>query len=107
MRMMARMRPEIRNRVTMLDSMVTTEVPSDTPDTRRWLMVQPADGDGVLLVEAEASASAAPEDYLSPDDVVEIRRQTFASLDAVVAQLDDEGVDTDTFEAPWDTDNPF
>lgn len=101
------MRPEIRNRVTMLDSMVTAEVPSSDPESRRWLMVQPADGDGVLLVECEASASAAPEDYLAPEDVHEVRRLTFASLDAVIAQLEDEGIDTDTFEAPWDTDNPF
>lgn len=104
---MSSMRPEIRNRVTLLDSMVTAEVPSSDPERRRWLMVQPADGEGVLLVEAEASASAAPEDYLSPDDVHEIRRSRFATLDAAIAQLDDEGVDTDSFEAPWDTDNPF
>lgn len=101
------MRPEIRNRVTMLDSMVTAEVPSTDPERRRWLMLQPADGEGVLLVEAEASSSAAPEDYLSPDDVLEVRRQTFSTLDAAIEQLDAEGIDTETFEAPWDTDNPF
>lgn len=101
------MRPEIRNRVTMLDAMVTIEVTSSGPHHRRWLMVQPADGDGVLLIEAEASASAAPEDYLSPDDVHEIRRLSFADLDAVVAQLVDEGIDTDMFEASGETDNPF
>ncbi|MDO9457161.1 hypothetical protein [Nocardioides sp.] len=101
------MRPEIRNRVTMLDSMVTAEVDASTPDRRAWLMIEPDQGESVVLVEVETSDDVEPDAYLAPEDLVEVRRTTFASVDAAVTHLDGRGVDTDTFEAPWDTDNPF
>jgi hypothetical protein len=101
------MRPEIRNRVTMLDSMVTAEVPASVPDRRAWVMIEPGEGESVVMIEVESVDEVYPDTFLAPEDLVELRRTTFPTVDAAVEHLTAQGVDTDTFEAPWDTDNPF
>ena len=101
------MRPEIRNRVTMLDSMVTAEVTPSVPDRRAWVMIEPGEGESVVMIEVESVDEVYPDTFLAPEDLVELRRTTFASVDAAVDHLTAQGVDTDTFEAPWDTDNPY
>jgi hypothetical protein len=101
------MRPEIRERVTLLDSMVAIAVNGSTPDRRAWMTIEPDEDGRVVLVEIETRDDADPDAYVDPDDVVEVRRTPFASVDDAIAHLTRAGVDTDLFEAPWDTDYPL
>ncbi|HET7689766.1 MAG TPA: hypothetical protein VFK41_05290 [Nocardioidaceae bacterium] len=102
------MRTEIRNRVTMLKADVVAEVPASSADRRRWLMLRHVGpGDRVALVVAETPVDFDPDEYLSPEDVLAHAESQYADVDEAVAALRADGVDTDTFDAPWKTDCPF
>lgn len=101
-------RTEVRNRVTMLKANVVAEVPASRADRRRWLMLRHVGpGQRVALVVAETPAAFDPDEYLSPEDVLTHAESHYTDVDEAVGALRADGIDTDTFDAPWNTDCPF
>jgi len=92
----------------MLKANVVAEVPASAADRRRWLMLRHVGpGDRVALVVAETPADFDRDEYLAPEDVLAHTESQYADVNEAVAALRADGVDTDAFEAPWNTDSPF
>lgn len=100
------MRTEVRNRVSMLKSLVTAEV-SAPSGYRRWLMVQPNEEGGVMLVRFDVRSELDPDSWPAPSDVLNWKQDDFSTLDEAIAYLHSCDIDTDTFDAPWKMDYPL
>lgn len=101
------MRTEVRNQIKMLGYDVSAEVAAGRATHRRWLRLGPTEH-GVLLVEVEVPLGVDPTEYANADeDNLTVSSEPFPSLEDAVAALTKRGVDTDTFDAIWKSDNPF
>jgi hypothetical protein len=101
------MKPQVRNRVTMLGGEVAAEVAASTPDRRAWMMIRAGEDGGFMLVEFEHAADLDTDGWFAPEDVLDRQRTDFQSLDDLLDTLASRGVDTEVFDAPWKTGYPL
>jgi hypothetical protein len=100
-------RTEVKNRITMLGKDVVAEVASPHSTHRRWISVSPIDGQ-IQVVEVEVPVGVDPVEYPKTDkDRLVVNRETFDCLSDALNAMDARGIDTDTFDAPWKSENPF
>lgn len=101
------MRAEVQNQITMLGNAVAAEVTRARDSHRRWLRLAPLE-DQVQLLEVEVPADVDPSDWPQADeDYIVVSTATFASLDEALDAVATRGVDTDSFDAVWKSENPF
>jgi hypothetical protein len=99
-------RIEVRNQITMLGNAVAAEV-AQRSSHRRWMRLTPVDG-RILLVEVEVPVGVDPTDWPKDgDDYVVLAQESFDSLDMALDFVRVHGVNTDTFDAIWKSENPF
>ena len=98
---------EVRNQVTMLGNAVAAEVVQERQSHRRWMYLSPVD-ERVLLVEVEVPVGVDPVDWpKDDDDCVVVAQVPFDSLDRALDFVRERGIDSDTFDAIWKSENPF
>ncbi|MEV4266784.1 hypothetical protein [Kribbella sp. NPDC049584] len=101
------MRMEVRNQVTMLGNAVAAEVVQERQSHRRWMCLSPVD-ERVLFVEVEVPVGVDPVEWpKDDDDYVVVAQVRFDSLDMALDFVRGPGINTDTFDALWKSENPF
>jgi hypothetical protein len=59
-------------------------------------------------LEVEVPTHVDPTKYTKTDEnYLVVSRETFTSLDVALATLHERGIDTNDFDAIWNTQNPF
>lgn len=100
-------RTEVINQIKMLGNPVVAEVEAGRAAHRRWLCLSPIEG-RMQLLAVEVPVEVDPIDWpKQQSDYVIVSDERFDSLDAALAELRVRGVDTDTFDAVWKSENPF
>jgi hypothetical protein len=103
----ARVRTEVRNQIRMLGNAVVPEVPTKRSSHRSWMRLSPAKGQ-ILLVQVEVPIGLDPVEWpKSGDDYVVVARESFDSLDTALDFVRERGIDTNTFDAVWKSENPL
>jgi hypothetical protein len=103
----AALRTEVKDQITMLGNAAVAEVAPRRESHRRWFRLSPVD-DVILLLEVEFPIGVDPTEWPKVDaDYVVVSTETFASLDLGLDTLRKRGVDTNTFDAVWKSENPF
>lgn len=91
----------------MLGNAVAAEVAQRRSSHRRWMCLAPVDG-GILLVEVEVPVGVDPIDWpKDDDDYVVLAQESLDSLDMALDFVRVHGINTDTFDAIWKSENPF
>ena len=91
----------------MLGNSVAAEVAQRRSSHGRWMRLTPVDG-RILLVEVEVPVGADPVDWPKDgDDYVVLAQGSFNSLDMALDFVRAHGINTDTFDAIWKSENPF
>lgn len=101
------MRQEVRNRLLMLRKLVTTQTRASAVDRRRWIAIIPQKDGRILLFEFEHLATADPDSYFAPEEILDPVKTYYCSVDDALATLEERGIDTDRFDAPWKMDYPL
>lgn len=75
---------------------------------RRWWAIDPrADGPSVVLVTFEHDARLDTDGWFAPEDVLDWTEIPFEDMDSLLAHLAEQGIDSEKFVVPWDTDYPL
>jgi hypothetical protein len=91
----------------MLGNSICSEVSREQDPFRTWLWLGPV-SDGLELRRVQQARGVDPEDWPRPgEDPQVVERESFPDLDTAVVELARRGVDTDSFDALWNTSNPF
>ena len=101
------MRPEVRNRVTMLGEPVVAEAETSNPGRRRWMLITPDVSGGLLLVQFENRVELGVDSSFGPDEILDRTMERFGDLDQLIESLASRGLASDRFDAPWNTDYPL
>lgn len=90
----------------MLGNAVAAEL-AQRRSSHRWMSLAPVDG-RILLIEVEVPVGVDPIEW--PKDAGDygvLARESFDSLDMALDFVRECGVNTDTFDAIWKSENPF
>jgi hypothetical protein len=91
----------------MLGNAVAAEVVQRRSSHRRWMCLAPVD-ERVLWVEAEVPVGVDPVEWpKDDDDYVVLAQVGFDSLDIALDFVRERGINTDSFDAIWKSENPF
>lgn len=113
------MRPEVRNRLSMLGELVAAELPAVSPGRRRWVGVyvakpphpnasSPAPRGKMRVLRFELDESLLDGSY-SPfsGDLENTDSRWVDSMEELEGVLEEMGIDSGRLDAPWHCDYPL